>query len=115
MVRNVLAISAFLAFLTACSSAQVASGVTKAQATQAQVQVALNGACAQVQAAEAIVGIAGMVPTVNNIEAYANSACIGAVATSAIVTAALNDPTTISWVENLATQLQAAVAAAKAA
>ena len=113
MVRNVLAISAFLAILTACSAPQVASSVTTVQSDAAKVQTALNSACTDVSAAEAAVGVLGAVPAVNNVEAYANSACVAGQATAAIVSAALNDPTTVAWVEQLAAQLLALKAQVK--
>lgn len=89
--------------LVSCTPMQIST----AQQDQAKVQASLNSACADVAAAEALVGVAGALPAVNNIEAYANSACTGAIATSTIVSIALNDPTTVGWVENLAAQLKA--------
>ena len=107
LIRFVLAAAALAAILSACSAPQVA----QVQTDVAKVTTALNTACADVQAAEGVVGIAGALPAINNLEAYANSACTVAGATSEIVTKAVNDPTTIAWVQNLATQIKAAIPA----
>lgn len=102
-MRKLFLVAALAVGLAACSSAQVQT----AQNDVTTVTAALNTACVAVQAAESAVGVVGALPAVNNIEAYANSACSVGQATSVIIGKAINDPSTVAWVENLANELQA--------
>lgn len=108
MLKFVFA-AAFVVALTACSSAQVASGVSKAQTDTASLQTSLNAACATIAAVEGTANAFGasVIPQATVIEGYAAGACLAGQATAAIVSAAVNDPTTVAWVENLATELAA--------
>jgi hypothetical protein len=84
-------------------------GCTQAIQDIGTVATAVNGVCGDVAAAEAsIAGFPLVVnsPVVENIEAYAASACAGAVGTAGIIQTASTDPTTLSWIAGLATDLK---------
>jgi hypothetical protein len=105
-MRHLLA-SAILFLLAACSAEEVA----KVQGGQAAVQAAISGACADVNAANALAAPFSIIPQVGAIMDYGTAACGGATAVAALVTKAVNDPTTVAWTQNLAAQIKAAIPA----
>lgn len=93
--------------LSACSAPQVA----QVQNGQATVAAAIQTACGDVNAAAALAAPFSAIPQVGAILDYATASCVGANAVAALVTKAINDPTTIAWTENLATQIKAIIPA----
>lgn len=99
--------------------AAVQAGVGTAQDVANQALSALNTACTSVNAAVASANqslaanpnLAGAGAKLQNLEAYASSACTKAGATGGILAQALNDPTkvqaTVNWVLQLAPALMA--------
>lgn len=96
--------------LTACSASQLQ---TATQDT-AKVQAALNQGCAVYAQTAAIVNAtpAGLTPQAQTIEAFGSGACVGGIATTALLDKALTDPATQAWLENLSVQLKAVKAKA---
>lgn len=92
--------------LLACTPQDAAN----VQALQTKIQNAINMACADATTAAGFAAPFASDPTVTSILGYVEAGCGTATAVAALVTKAVNDPGTIAWTENLAGQLQTAVA-----
>jgi hypothetical protein len=99
--------------LNACTPQQVATGFDKAQDVQAKIEAAIVEGCGAVNAAAAIAAPFAAVPQVGAILSFAEAGCGTAGAVSALVTKAVNDPSTILWTQRLAGQLHGAAAMAR--
>lgn len=97
--------------LGGCGGAAPAQVVTDVQADQSKIQTAIDAACVDVNSAMALAAPFDAVPQVAAITTYGAASCGTATAISALVTKAVNDPTTIQWAENLATQIKSALPA----
>jgi hypothetical protein len=94
-----------------CSQQQVA----QVQTTQTDVQAAVQTACTDVNAAAALAAPFSAIPEVGGALVYATASCATADAVAAMATKAVDDPTTIAWLDNLASEIKAAVPASSSA
>ena len=110
------------AFLGACSAPgpwpPVSPPVSPAQITtvqtdQAAVQAKIDAVCGDASAAASLATPFAAIPAVGDILTFESASCGSAEAVSAMVSKALADPTTVEWVEGLATELKTAMAAVK--
>ncbi len=108
-MRKLILAAALLTSLGACTAAQV----KQAQLDQATAQAKITAVCADVTGAATLAAPFSAIPQVAALLTYANASCGTATAVSALVTKAMNDPTTVAWAEALAAQIKAAGAAAK--
>jgi len=103
--RTSLYAFALLLPLCACSASQV----ERAQVDAAKVASGIQTGCADALAVEQQANAFGasLVPQASAIEVYINASCVGGAAVAALTQKALNDPNTVTWLENLSTQLKA--------
>ena len=106
------------AFLGACSAPGPWPPVSPAQITtvqtdQAAVQAKVDAVCGDASAAASLATPFAAIPMVGDILTFESASCGSAEAVSAMVSKAMADPTTVEWVEGLATELKTAVAAVK--
>jgi len=113
-MRKLLASTALASLLLAgaCSTSQVST----ATADIATVATDVQGACTAVNSTAAAVQASplALIPQVASVLPYVTASCGTAAAVAAMVGKAAADPTTVSWIENLNTQLQAIVSAVQA-
>ena len=82
----------------------------RVQDTQAQIATAVHEACGVVNVVAAVAAPYARYPQVADILVYVPDTCGKAEAVNAMVGKALNDPSTIAWVQRLADQIKEAVA-----
>ncbi len=101
---NIAVVLSLALLACACTPAQIQTAQTDVTA----VQAGLAGACADVAQAEAMANTFGvaLVPQAATIEGFIGGSCVAGQATAALVSKAVNDPSTVAWTENLATQLK---------
>lgn len=104
--RSLLAIPLVLA---ACTPQQVAT----VQTDQAKIEAAIVEGCGVVNAAAAAAAPFAAVPQVGAILTFATASCATGSAVAGMVTKAVNDPSTVAWVQRLGDQLREAVAAVR--
>lgn len=90
----------------ACTPQQLAT----VQTDQAKIEAAIVEGCQAVNAAATVAAPFSAVPQVGAILAFAQAGCGTAGAVAGLITKAVNDPSTIAWVQRLAEQLREAVA-----
>jgi hypothetical protein len=115
-MRYTLSIPAFIfvaGILAACTATQIANAPAKVQGTVSRVAADIEGACMVAKTAAGIAAPFGAVPAVAGIMVYVEAACATEPAVAALVVKAVNDPSTVAWAQNLATDLSAAVAKVK--
>lgn len=113
-MRKLLAFVAVAVALlaTACSPTQVSTATTDIGAVATAVQSActtVNSTAAMIQASPL-----ALIPQVAGVVPYVTAACGTGAAVAAMVSKAAADPTTVSWIEALNTQLQSVVSAVQA-
>jgi len=108
--RLLITVSATV-LLASCSATQLAT----VQNDSTVISSAISAACTDVTAASNLAAPFVAVPAIAVVLSYATASCSGATAIAALVTKAVNDPTTVAWAENLAVELKALVAQIKAA
>ena len=89
-----------------CTPAQF----TRAQALQAKIEAATVEACGVANQVAAIAAPFSGVPQVAGMLSFVSAGCGTSEAVAALVTKALNDPSTIAWTQHLADQLREAIA-----
>jgi hypothetical protein len=111
MLRKLLASVAVAAMLVGCSSAQVSTGATDV----GTVATAVQTACTTVNTTATAIGASplALIPQVAGVIPYVTAACGTAEAVAAMVSKAVSDPTTVAWITNLNTELQADITAVK--
>jgi hypothetical protein len=109
-MRSMIAVLCLLFALTACNSTQVP--VVQSDVTKAATAIA--AACQDANtAASAAAPFAPLTPVIPAITLYVQAGCGTADAIAALVAKTVDDPTTVAWAENLATELNSAIAAVK--
>lgn len=105
VVANIGAFAGLIMIGSGCTQPQI----QQASQDAATVQAALNQGCAAYAAVVTDVNAFGVgaTPQGSVIEGFGAGACIGGQATAALVQKALSDPTTQTWLANLASQLKA--------
>ena len=108
-MRNALIFLAAALALAGCSATQL----TQAESDANAALTAITAACQGAQTAEATAqGLAkgGAAATVSNVSSYVDAAC----GTSAAIIAVAQNPSTVTWLNGLNSDLTAAVATAPA-
>ena len=114
MRRFVGAVAALAMFgLAACSSTQTSTDVAKVQGAVTTVASQVESACGVAAAAASVAQPFAAVPAVGDILSFEAAACGTAPVVAGMVAKAVVDPTTVAWIENLATELNTAMADVK--
>ena len=108
MIRYVVPLVGLLA-IGGCTQAQIDSVFTTAKADQAKIETAIGAGCAGVNAAAAVAAPFSAVPQIAALLGFATASCATAPAVAALVTKAVNDPSTELWVQQLAAQINSEV------
>jgi hypothetical protein len=118
MHKRIALIAALFGALVACSATSTTqtnmdASAKTVQVDQSKIAAAVTTACSDATTAAGFAAPFSAVPEVAGVVTFVNAGCGTADAVSALVSKAVNDPSTIAWAEKLAGQVNTAVSAAK--